>query len=127
MTWHELIQYKVIHRLHYSCVKLYFYYPSLSLVFNANNLMECWLVCFSSAPDSRFWSEVFHCYSDVNGFEVTTAGNSKSLENFVNAVWNVHSQGLEQRDITLFGTWLTEFSSSLCMEKILYEMSGKAS
>lgn len=51
---HQLIQYKVIHRLHHSCVKLHSFSPSINhqhSVLNVTNQMEHCLLYFGFAPN----------------------------------------------------------------------------
>ncbi len=62
---HQLIQYKVVHRLHYSRVKLNQCYPSISSICNKCESAEGSLghLFWSCLKLYDFWSEIFRFYS----------------------------------------------------------------
>lgn len=142
---HQLIQYKVIHRLHYSRVKLHSFYASTSPLCVKckqadGTLAHMFWFCNKLG---RFWHEVFHFYSEVYGYDLTpdpetgilgwshqldTLNRWKALsiqygmvvaKKIILKVWNKETP-------PCFEAWLTEFSNILYMEKIRFELLGKS-
>lgn len=68
---HQLIQYKVVHRLHYSSVKLHSFFPSTSAICvqckqTDGTLAHMFWFC---SKLSRFWCEILNFYSEVSGHD----------------------------------------------------------
>ena len=62
---HQLIQFKIVHRLHYSKVRLHRIYPSVSPVCDRCNVSEGTLshAFWSCSSLTNFWSKIFDWYS----------------------------------------------------------------
>ena len=143
---HQLIQYKVIHRLHYSRVKLHSFYPASSPLCirckkSDGTLAHMFWFCERLR---KFWSDVFSCYSEVYGLdlhpnpETAILGWPQQLE--ILSLWKTLSiqygmilakksfLKVWNKDISpCFDNWLVEFSNTWKRKKkIRYEMSGKA-
>ncbi len=142
---HQLIQYKVIHGLHYSRVKLHSFFSftsPLCVKCKQSNGTLAHMLWFCNKL-RRFWHEVFHFYSEVYGYDLLpdpetgilgwshqleTLSHSKALsclygkviaKKIILKVWN--------KDISpSFEAWLTEPSNTLFMEKIRFELSGSS-
>lgn len=140
---HQLIQYKVLHRLHYSRVKLNSFYPTISPLCNKCEFAEGSLGhLFWGCPKlGEFWSEVFQFLSEVYACELpldpATAilGWSASLLRLNNAIRLPIQYGLmiakksilcmwKKNSKPLFKFWLSELSSTLHVERLRYTISG---
>lgn len=140
----QLIQYKAVHRLHYSRTKLHSIYPSVSPLCikcksNEGTLAHLFWFC---PKICKFWSEVFCFYSKVLKKDfphdplVAILGWAPSLETFsFNQIQSIqYGMTIAKKAILLmwnkesgpkFEMWLAEFSRVLHMEKIRYEIAGK--
>lgn len=140
----QLIQYKVVHRLHYSRTKLHSIYPSVSPLCikcksNEGTLAHLFWFC---PKICKFWSEVFCFYSKVlktdfpQDPKVAILGWSPSLVTYsLNQIQTIqYGMTIAKKAILLmwnkegvpkFETWIAEVSSVLHMEKIRYEIAGK--
>lgn len=142
---HQLIQYKVIHRLHYSHVKLHSFFTSNSPLCVKckqadGTLAQMFWFC---SKLSRFWCEVFNFYSEVyrHDFppdpETGILGWSHQLKTLSH--WKAQAVQfgmviakksilkLWNKDTApTFDIWLIELSHTLHIEKIWFELSGKS-
>lgn len=125
---HQLIQVKDIHRLHDSCVRLHSFYPSLSppcIKCKHSDGTLAHMFWFCTRLDN-FWAEVFHCYADVYRYELPPSHwKILSIQHGIVIAKEIILKVWNKEIAPCFETWLTEFSSTLFMEKIRYEMSGK--
>ena len=141
---HQLIQFKVFHRLHYSCTKLHSFYPSVSPLCPKCKSAEGSLGhLFWSCPKlTNFWSNIFKLFSDVYNCVITpdpycallggvqdlsflSHYQHKAMEyGMVIAKRNIltHWKGGE---VPCFKAWLAELTSLLHMERIRYDVSLK--
>ena len=68
---HGLIQFKVLHRLHYSKVKLSKMYPNIDPMCEHYKAFPATLGLFWSCPNLfNFWNSIFKALSDVRGYRV---------------------------------------------------------
>lgn len=139
---HQLIQYKVVHRLHYSRVKLKKFYPSISSKCNKCESAEGSLGhLFRSCPRLfEFWSEIFNFYSEAYSCDlapdpaIAVFGWSDSLRGFSQQFKKAVQYGkvLAKKVILylwkssskpLFKSWLSEFSTTLHLERLRHNLS----
>lgn len=142
---HQLIQFKVIHRLHYSCTKLHSFYPSVSPICPKCKSAEGTLGhLFWSCPKlNKFWSDIFKCFSDVYSCDLTPDSYTAILgETKHHLVLSHYERKTIQygmviakrniltlwkgEEVPVFGTWLAEMTNLLYMEKIRYTVSLKS-
>ena len=139
---HQLIQFKVIHRLHYSCVKLHSFYPSISPICSKCKSAEGTLGhLFWFCPKlNQFWSDIFKCFSEVYNCNISpdplTAilGGSRHLSMLTNLHRKTIQYGMviAKRNILShwkgdeapsFKAWLSEIANLLHMERIRHNVS----
>lgn len=70
---HQLIQFKIVHRLHYSKVRLHKIYPSTSPICDRCKTSESTLAhAFWHCPSlTNFWSKIFDWYSKAYGISIS--------------------------------------------------------
>ncbi len=139
----QLIQYKIVHRLHYSKTRLTKIFPNLSPLCNRCNAAEGTLahLFWTLAKLHNFWSLIFQWFSSAFNITVTpdpeTAllGHSNILKNLdCNIrIALIHGMMIAKRCILKlwksdlapkFETWLRELLSILHVERLRYELSG---
>ena len=139
---HQLIQFKVVHRLHYSCTKLHSFYPSVSPICSKCQSAEGTLGhLFWFCPKlNQFWSDIFKCFSEVYECNISpdpfTAilGGSQHLSMLTNEHRRTIQYGMviaKRNILTLwksgeapsFKAWLSETTSLLHMERIRHNVS----
>lgn len=138
---HQLIQFKVIHRLHYSCTKLHSFYPSVSPICPKCKAEEGTLGhLFWFCPKLyEFWSDIFICLSTIHGCDITpdpyTAilGGARCLTTLTHLQQKTvqYSMVIAKRNIlTLwksenvpsFKTWLLEITHLLHLERVRHSV-----
>uniref|UniRef100_A0A3B1JFC8 Reverse transcriptase domain-containing protein n=1 Tax=Astyanax mexicanus TaxID=7994 RepID=A0A3B1JFC8_ASTMX len=144
-TSYQLIQYKVLHRLHYSQTKLHSIYADVSpLCAKCKSQNGTLAHLFWSCPNlQNFWLQVFYCYATAYKISlspdplVAILGWSSAIEQHddyctIQAIQ--HGMVIAKKTILLvwnketapkYETWLSELLSTLHMEKIRYEREGK--
>lgn len=139
----QLIQYKVVHRVHYSKTRLSKIFPNLSPLCNRCNAAEGTLthLFWSCLKIHNFWSLIFQWFSSVFNIILTpdpdTAllGHSNMLRNLDCNVRTALSLcmiiakrcilQLWKFDVApKFETWLRELMNILHVERLRYELSG---
>lgn len=139
---HQLIQFKVIHRLHYSCVKLHSFYPSISPICSKCKSAEGTLGhLFWFCPKlNQFWSDIFKCFSEVYNCNISpdplTAilGGSRHLSMLTNLHRKTIQYGMviakrnilshwKSDEAPSFKAWLSEITNLLHMERIRHNVS----
>jgi len=99
---HQLIQYKVVHRLHYSRVKVNKFYPSISSTCNKcesaeGSLGHLFWFCLKLF---EFWSEIFRFYSEAYSCdlspdpEIAVFGWSDSLHGISHQIQKAAQYGM---------------------------------
>lgn len=140
---HHLIQFKVLHRLHYSKTKLHKIYPTVSPLCQRCKSADGTLAhLFWSCPKLYdFWCSVFQWFSDMYNCvfkpdpQVALFGYSMFLLPQSMRVQHTIMYGMviakrlilmlwKSEAVPLFKTWLSELTSLLHMEKIRYSLSG---
>lgn len=140
---HQLIQFKVIHRLHYSKSKLHRFFPTISSLCDRCKAAEGSLShLFWTCPRLyTFWCEIFNWFSGMYGCvfepdpEMALFGYSSFLSDQSPSVQCTIIYGMviakkmilnlwKSDTVPLFKTWLTELTSVLHMEKIRYSLMG---
>ena len=139
---HQLIQFKVLHRLHYSCTKLHSFYPSVSPYCPKCKSAEGNLGhLFWSCPKlNRYWSDISACLSIVYDCDIVldpyTAVFGKTSH--LKMLHHLHRKTIQygmiiakrniltlwkSEDAPSFKIWLAEMSNLLHMEKVRYNVS----
>ena len=142
---HQLIQYKVIHRLHYSCTKLHSFYPSVSPICPQCKSAEVpWVTSSGHAPNctqsGRIFLSVSQEYYSCNlipapdtavlgrlqHLTALTHWEQKTLQygrviakRNILSLWN-------KETVPVFKTWLAEVTSLLHVETIQHDTSGRS-
>lgn len=139
------IQFKVLHRLHYSCTKLHSFYFSVSPTCSKCKSAEGTLghLSWLCPKLNKFWSEIFKCFSDVYDCDITpnphtailgSTQQSPTIPNltFLHRKTIQYGMIIAKRNILTnwkneeapsFRTWLTEITSLLHMERIRHNIS----
>lgn len=140
----QLIQYKVVHRLHYSRTKLHFIYPSVSpLCIKCKSSEGTLAHPFWTCPKiCKFWSDNFCFYSKIlktdfpydplfailgwaPTLETYSCNQNQTIQYGMTIAKKAILRMWNQEIVPKFEMWLTEFSSVLHMKKIRYEIAGK--
>lgn len=140
---HQLIQYKVLHRLHYSKTKLSKFYSSVSPICDKCKAAEGTLahLFWFCAQIQSFWIEIFHFFAKVYNCAllpdpfIAILGWSDSLQALRPKVRLPIQYGVivakkvilllwKKNTRPLFSDWLTELTSTLHLERIRYSLSG---
>ncbi|CAI5660574.1 unnamed protein product [Oreochromis niloticus] len=143
---HQLIQFKVLHRLHYSKTKLHRIFPSISSICDRCKLGEGSLThLFWTCPKLyHYWLNIFNCFSDIYNCTlepdpiIALFGSSSSLLHLSSAAQTTVLFGMviaKKIILTLWKTdivpqfkmWLTELTALLHMERIRYILADKLS
>lgn len=141
----QLIQFKVIHRLHYSKVKLHKFFPQTSPLCNRCKIANCTLAHqFWLCPVLQgFWGSIFQWYSlalkvtIVPDPRIALFGCSNVLESMDHGTRTVIAYGMVVAERCIlkhwksdlppkFEAWLREFTGILHIEKLRYELAGKS-
>lgn len=141
---HQLIQFKVIHRLHYSKTKLHRIFPSISPLCDRCKSAEGSLShLFWTCPKlHNFWCEIFKWFSDVYdtefkpdpsialfGYSLLLLDQSLSVENTL-----MYGMVIAKRLILrlwkseaapTFKDWLSELTGVLHLERLRYDLSNR--
>lgn len=135
---HQFIQYKVIHRLDYSCNKLYSFYPKLQRV--------PWVTFFGHAPNwsclklHTFWQDIFKCFSEVYSCNLKPAPDTAVLGRSQHRTTLTHWEqktvqyGMVIAKINILRLWNKEtvpvlkppVTSLLHIERIRHDISGRS-
>lgn len=137
------IQYKVLHSLHYSSIKLNAFYPTIFSLCNKWESAEFSLGhLFWACPKlGDFWSEVFQFLTEAYACELpldpatAVLGWSASLQHLNHAFRVPIQYGMmiakksilsiwKKKSRPLFKIWLSELSSTLHVKRLRYSMSG---
>ena len=140
---HHLIQFKVMHRLHYSKTKLHRIYPTVSPLCDRCKAADGSLThLFWTCPKLYvFWCGIFKWFSEMYNCvfkpepEVALFGYSLSLLPQSIPVQHTIMYGMliakrlilmlwKSETVPLFKTWLSELTSLLHMEKIRYSLTN---
>ncbi|CAI5659845.1 unnamed protein product [Oreochromis niloticus] len=139
---HCLIQYKIIHRLHYSRERLHKMYPDCSplcekCMIHYGNLLHCFSLC----PRLQgFWCDIFTYLSNIFKSKiepnpiVIIFGISKETQNLQHSQKRFMSYALiiakklilqlwKGNETPVLKMWLTELTNTLHLEKIRYTMN----
>lgn len=141
---HYLIQYKIVHRLHYSREKIHKIYPESSplcekCMINRGTLLHSYALC---PKLQRFWSDIFTCMGSVLKKKITqnliliVFGFTQNMDITGYAERCFISYGLitakklilqfwKGKDIPSLNMWLTELVNTLHLEKIRYAVHDK--
>lgn len=138
----QLIQFKVTHRLHYSCTKLHSFYPSVSPLCPKCKTSEGTLGhLFWACPKLyTFWSDIFNCLSEIHGYDIppdpytAILGGARYLPSLTLLQQRTVQFGMviakrnilvlwKSEDVPSFKTWLAEVTSLLHLERIRYAES----
>ena len=141
---HCLIQFKTLHRLHYSRVKLHRIFPEISPICEKCNQEEANLLhSYTLCPKlEHFWTAVFSFFSKV--FKTTLQpdpllvilGTSGNIGNLQITQRRLLSYGLlcgkklvllhwKKTETPTFKEWLTALTDTLHLERIRYSLSGR--
>lgn len=140
---HGLIQFKIVHRLHMSKVKLSKIYPEVDPICNRCKQVPATLfhTFWSCSSLTSFWSSIFEAYSSISGVTIDPCpfiglfgvpSEALSLQNpLLNCI--AYSSLLARRLILLnwkndkppsFGRWICDVIFFLKVEKIRYTLNG---
>lgn len=141
---HQLIQFKVLHRLHYSKTKLHRIYPSISPLCDRCKSAEGSLAhLFWTCPSLyNFWSEIFKWFSDIYNCEfkpdpnIALFGYSRSLLTQSFSVQNTFMYGViiakrlilrlwKSETAPTFKDWLSELTGVLHLERLRYGLLNR--
>lgn len=141
---HQLIQFKVMHRLHFSKTKLHRIYPNISPLCDRCKSAEGSLAhLFWTCPNLyNFWREIFQWFSEMYNCEikpdpiVALFGYSLSLPNQSLSLQNTLMYGviIAKRMILrlwksvttpTFENWLSELTGVLHLERLRYSLLNK--
>lgn len=136
---HCLMQFKIVHRLHYSKVKLHRLFPSVSPLCEKCETSEATLAhSFILCPKiENYWIDVFNIISKILGFQVkpdpqiiifnlseNLSGLSLSQQHFVNFCLISAKKCIlmlwKGKDVPNVKMWIADVVNSLEMERIRY-------
>lgn len=139
---HQLIQFKVLHRLHYSCTKLHSFYPSVSPTCPKCKSADGTLAhLFWLCPKlNHFWCDIFKCFSNVYKCNISPDpctsifGGTQHLFTLTHSHRKTIQYGMviAKRNILIhwkddnvpsFKAWLAEMTNLLHVERIQYSVS----
>lgn len=139
---HQLIQFKVLYRIHYSCTKLSSFYPSFSPICPKCKSAEGTLghLFWSCSKLNKFWFDVFDCFSEIYDYSfvpnpaIAVLGIDQHLNRMsclqcktiqygmIVAKRNILSLWKSENTPSFHG-WLQEMISLLHIERIRYNIS----
>ena len=141
---HCLIQFRVIHRLHYSKLRLHNIFPDISSHCDKCNAMDANLLhSFALCPRiQRYWIRVFETLSDILNSRIDPdpvliiLNISDSTSVLSRAQQQLLSYGLitakklilthwKQEEAPTFTHWLNEMASTLHLERIRYSLKNR--
>lgn len=141
-TRHQLIQFKVIHRLHYSCTKLHSFYATVSPICPKCKYAEGTLghLFWSGPKINKFWSDIFKCLSEVHNRVIVpdpfiailgttrlpstlTLLQQKAIQYCVVIAKRNILTLWKKEEVPTFGAWLAEVTNLLHLERIRYTTS----
>ena len=141
---HCLIQFRVIHRLHYSKSKLHKIYPDVSPNCDKCKATEATLLhSFALCPlIQRYWIKIFEALSDILDTHIDPdpiliiLGVSDPISTLTRAQRHLLSYGLitakklilthwKKEEAPAFKHWLNEMTSTLHLERIRYSLKNR--
>lgn len=141
---HCLIQFKILHRLHYSKAKLHKIFPEVSPLCEKCESMEATLShSFALCPKlQNYWHEIFDFFSLILGIRLDPdliliiLGTSVGLRKLNNAQQHLLAYGLitakklillnwRKKEVPSFKHWLTDLTDTLHLERIRFILKDK--
>ncbi len=143
---HCLIQFQVLHKLHYTKLKLHRLFPDTSPQCDKCNIAEANHVhSFISCPKlEKFGAKIFKAFSDILNTHIEPdpvfiiLGTSDSMPVFKKSQQQLLSYGLitakkliltfwKKKEVPTFKLWLNEMTNTLHLEKIRFSLNKRES
>ena len=143
-TRHCLIQFKILHRLHYSKEKLHKIFPNISPQCDKCNAADATLLhSYALCPNlQNFWIEIFRLFSRILEVEIdpdpvlVILGVSEGLKELRGTQQRLLSYGLitakklillfwKKKEVPTVKMWLSEMTETLHLERIRFSLRDK--